>query len=222
MPRHFELELDHLRTLLIRMGSVVEEQIEFAVRSLVEGDKRLTHLVMERDKRVDEFDNLIDQQCMRIFALSQPVAVDLRLLMAALKINNELERIGDIAVNLTERFEPLMAHRDILVGSSFKPMAEAAREMMKSAIDSFVNNDPALAKKVLESDDYIDRLDRDNFAQMSKIMREKPDCAEQALHIVILSRHLERLADHATNIAEDVIFLVDAKIIKHHAYDQEL
>lgn len=221
MPRHFEIELDQLRTMLVRMGSLVEEQIDFGVKALLEADMSLARIVMDRDKKVDEFDNLIDQQCMKIFALSQPVAIDLRLLMAALKINNELERIGDIAVNLAERVEPLAHHSEIVRQSSVKEMAEAAREMVKSAIDSFVNNDPSLAQKVLVSDDYIDELDRDNFNRMVNAMKENPALVEPASHIMILSRHIERLADHATNIAEDVIFLVNAKIIKHHAYDTE-
>jgi phosphate transport system protein len=222
MPRHFETELDQLRTMLVRMGSLVEEQIDCGVKALVEGNVSVARVVMERDKKVDEFDNAIDQQCMRIFALTQPVAVDLRLLMAALKINNELERIGDIAVNLAERVEPLALHADLVRSASLREMAEAAREMVRGAIDSFVNNDPALARKVLESDDYVDKMDREIFAQMTKAMKESPELVEAASHIVILSRHIERLADHATNIAEDVVFLVNAKIVKHHAEDAEL
>jgi phosphate transport system protein len=219
MPRHFELELDQLRTMLVRMGSLVEEQIDFGVKALAEADTGLARIVMERDKKVDEFDNAIDQQCMRIFALTQPVAIDLRLLMAALKINNELERIGDIAVNLAERVEPLVQHASFFRSTPLKEMADAAREMVKSAIDSFVNNDPSLAKKVLESDDFVDEMDRKTFSLMLKAMKESPELVEPASHILILSRHIERLADHATNIAEDVVFLVNAKIVKHHAYD---
>lgn len=221
MPRHFEIELDQLRTMLIRMGSLVEEQIDYAVSALVKGDMALVRLVIERDKKVDEYDNTIDNQCMKIFALAQPVAIDLRLLMSALKINNELERIGDIAVNLCERVEPLAGHPELVKQTALREMAEAAREMMKLAIDSFVNNDPSLAKKVLESDDYVDQLDRDTFKLMTTVMKESPQLIEPAVHIVILSRHIERLADHATNIAEDVIFLVNAKIIKHHAYESD-
>lgn len=219
MARHFELELDHLRTLLIRMGSLVEEQIDLGVRSILESNASLAQIVIDRDKKVDEFDNEIDKQCMRIFALTQPVAVDLRLLMAALKINNELERIGDIAVNLAERVEPLLPYSEFVKKTSVSLMAAGARGMVKDAIDSFVNNDPKLAKKVLESDDHIDNLDREIFGMMVSSMKESPKQVEPASHVLILSRHIERLADHATNIAEDVIFLVNAKIIKHHADD---
>jgi len=221
MARHFEMELDQLRTMLIRMGSLVEEQIDCGVKAISDGDESLATLVIERDKKVDEYDNLIDQQCMRIFALTQPVAVDLRLLMAALKINNELERIGDIAVNLAERVKPLAVFKSFVKETRLKEMATAAREMVKAAIDSFVNNDPELAKKVLESDDLIDAIDRQMFEQMVDTMKKSKDLIEPAVHMVILSRHLERLADHSTNIAEDVIFLVNARIIKHNV-DQQI
>jgi len=220
MARHFELELDQLRTMLIRMGSLVEEQIDCGVKGIVDGDESLATLVIERDKKVDEYDNAIDQQCMRIFALSQPVAVDLRLLMSALKINNELERIGDIAVNLAERTKPLVPFKAFVKETRLKEMAESARVMVKSAIDSFVNNDPRLAHQVLESDDTIDSIDREMFELMVKTMKESRELIEPAVHMVILSRHLERLADHATNIAEDVIFLVNARIIKHNVDEQ--
>ncbi|MBI3580251.1 MAG: phosphate signaling complex protein PhoU [Ignavibacteriales bacterium] len=219
MPRHFEYELDQLRTMLIRMGSLVEEQIDLGVRAILESNTSLAQIVLERDKKVDEFDNEIDKQCMRIFALTQPVAIDLRLLMAALKINNELERIGDIAVNLAERVTPLLPHAIFVKKTPLAMMAEGARAMVKDAIDSFVNSDPALAKKVLESDDAIDELDRETFNLMVKKMKESSEFIEPAAHMMIVSRHVERLADHATNIAEDVIFLVNAKIIKHHAND---
>ncbi len=218
MPRHFELELDQLRTMLIRMGSLVEEQIDYAVKAITEADVALARLVMQRDKKVDEFDNSIDQQCMKIFALTQPVAVDLRLLMAALKINNELERIGDIAVNLAERVEPLLPHQDFVRMTPLREMANAAREMVKNSIDSFVNNDPELAKKILLSDDVVDNYDREIFNTMIARMKEGSGNIDPASHLMIVSRHIERLADHATNIAEDVIFLVNARIIKHNAY----
>jgi phosphate transport system protein len=203
--------------MLIRMGSLVEEQIDLGVRAITESNLDLARVVMERDKKVDDYDNAIDQQCMRIFALSQPVAIDLRLLMAALKINNELERIGDIAVNLAERVEPLLPHKAFVRQTSLSQMASAARKMVKDAIDSFVNNDPELAKKVLLADDNVDNLDRETFNLMVEKMKGSSQCIDPAAHVMIASRHIERLADHATNIAEDVIFLVNAKIIKHHA-----
>jgi len=221
MSRHLDLDLDHLRTLIVRMGSLVEDQVDYAVKAVIDGDPSLARFVIERDAKVDEFDNEIDCHCMNIFALAQPVAVDLRLLMAALKINNELERIGDIAVDVARHVEPLMQHSEFLRTTPLQEMAQASREMMRWAIESFVDSDPWIARRVLRSDAMVDRLDKETSHAMTTIMRERRECAEVASRVVLLSRHLERLADHATNIAEDVIFLVEAKIIKHQYYDVE-
>jgi phosphate transport system protein len=217
MRRHFEEQLDQLRTNLIKMGSLVDEQIDFSIKALAEGNTELARIVIERDAKVDEFDILIDGQCERIFAVTQPVAVDLRLLMSALKMNNELERIGDIAQNIAERAFSLREHLDLFHRTRIFEMADAARQMVKAAIDAFVNNDPVLARKVCVNDDIVDTLDREIFQSLVLEMKNISENIEPAAHIMILSRHIERLADHATNIAEDVIFLTDAIIIKHHA-----
>jgi phosphate transport system protein len=213
--RHFEIELDKLRTSLIRMGSLVDEQIDYAISALMTSNMELAKLVIERDNKVDAFDNEIDRQCESIFARTQPVAIDLRLLMSALKINNELERIGDIAVNIAERIEPLFQWKQLLFGIPITEMADHAREMVKGAIDSFVNNDPELARNICAMDDIVDELDRNIFYQLLDQMKSDPGIIEPTVHLMMVTRHLERLADHATNIAEDVVFLVDAKIIKH-------
>ncbi len=215
--RHFEQELDALRTTLIRMASLVDEQIDGGVRAILTSDVSLAQSVIAKDREVDRYDNEIDHLCMRIFALTQPVAVDLRLLMAALKINNELERIGDIAVNLAERVEPLAEFKAFVAKTSIEAMAQGARKMVKDAIDAFVNNDANLARTVLESDDKIDKFDAGHFHTMIEIMKESPGNVVPGSHIMMVSRHIERLADHATNIAEDVIFIINARIIKHHA-----
>ncbi len=221
MPRHFEIELDQLRTSIIKMGSLVDEQIDLATAALIESNPERARLVIERDRKVDEFDNLIDSHCERIFALTQPVAMDLRLIMAALKINHELERMGDIAVNIAERAIPLQYHIGLLRKSRVIEMSSIAREMVKRAIDSFVNNDPELAREILPKDDLVDNLNRDIFNFLVQEMKTDPEIIEPAAHIIVLSRHLERLADHATNISEDVVYLVDAKIVKHHAEQSE-
>jgi phosphate transport system protein len=217
MPRYFEQQLDQLRTNIIKMGSLVDEQIELSIKALLESNDELASFVIGRDKKVDEFDNLIDEQCEKIFALTQPVAIDLRLIMAALKINNELERIGDIAVNIAERVAPLRNHTHLLQSTEIAKMASQARSMVSRAIDSFINNDPEMARQICTEDDIVDNLDNDIFQYLVRVMKHDPTQIEPAAHIMMLSRHLERLADHATNIAEDVVFLVDAKIIKHHA-----
>lgn len=215
--RHFEQELETLRTTLIRMASLVDEQIGRGVKAILASDVALAKEVIQKDREVDAFDNEIDHLCMRIFALTQPVAIDLRLLMAALKINNELERIGDIAVNLAERVEPLVPHAAFVRQSKIAEMAEGARMMVKQAIDAFVNSDANLARKILEADDRIDDLDAENFRRMIEVMKKSPENIVPGSHVMIISRHIERLADHATNIAEDVIFIINARIIKHHA-----
>jgi len=217
MQRHFEQELELLRTNLIKMGSIVDEQVEHALDALLNGNVQLAIRVVKRDKKVDEYDNLIDSQCERIFALTQPVAIDLRLIIAALTINHELERIGDIAVNLAERTESLRGHSDLLRSTNISTMATHARQMVKDAIDAFVNNDAELARKICGEDDVVDEQNRAILGQLTARMKSDPALIEPAMHTLILSRHLERLADHATNIAEEVIFVVDAKIIKHHA-----
>jgi phosphate transport system protein len=218
MTRHFERELDDLKTNLIRMGSLVWEQLDAACRALFESDRERALQVIQRDAEVDEFDTLIDRDCQRIFATTQPVAADLRLLMSALKINSQLERIGDIAVNVAERVEALQGHGDFLRKTRLKEMAEIARIMVHDSLDAFISGNSSLAARVLESDDVVDNLDRQIFHSLLAEMCTDPHVVVPAAHIMILSRHLERLADHATNIAEDVIFFVKARLVKHNAY----
>ena len=220
MERHFERELGELKSNLVAMGSLVDQQINEACNALFEGDHKLAERVIKTDAAVNDFDTLIDKQCQRIFALSQPVAIDLRLLMSALKINNEIERIGDIAVNIAERVEPLVLYQKFLHTTRLSEMAQIARIMVKDSLDAFVGNNPGIATRVLESDDVVDSLDRTVFRQMVAAMKADSSMIDPASHIIVLSRHIERLADHSTNIAEDVIFLVDAKIVKHNAFQE--
>lgn len=220
MERHFERELGELKSNLVAMGSLVDQQINEACNALFEGDQKLAERVIKTDAAVNDFDTLIDKQCQRIFALSQPVAIDLRLLMSALKINNEIERIGDIAVNIAERVEPLVLYQKFLHTTRLSEMAQIARIMVKDSLDAFVGNNPGIATRVLESDDVVDSLDRTVFRQMVTAMKADSSMIDPASHIIVLSRHIERLADHSTNIAEDVIFLVDAKIVKHNAFQE--
>ncbi|MDD5362804.1 MAG: phosphate signaling complex protein PhoU [Ignavibacteria bacterium] len=215
MFHYLEEELDQLRTKVIKMGSLVEEQIDFAMRSLFESNFELAKIVIERDDKVDKYDIKIDKICQRIFALTQPVAVDLRIIMSALKINNDLERIGDIAVNIAERAEPLKDHIDLLKETGMFVMAEKVKLIANKTIDSFVNNDHELALGIIKSDDVIDKMERDIFYNLISRMEKDPSVINPCAHCISLLRHFERLADHATNIAEEVVFLVDAKIIKH-------
>jgi phosphate transport system protein len=217
MERHFEKELEGLKQSLAEMGSLVDDQLDKACHALLNGDLDEATWVIDRDRLVDAFDNRIDHECQRIFALAQPVAIDLRLLMAALNINSQLERIGDIAVNIAERVEPLLRHLDLLRSTKIPEMAEIARIMLKDSLESFVSLDAELAQRVLVSDDVVDGINRNLFTQLVRDMQEREERIEPGAHLLILSRHLERLADHATNIAEGVVFIVEAKTVKHHA-----
>jgi phosphate transport system protein len=221
MERHFERELEQLKSNLIHMGSLVDAQLDAAVRALFEGDTVLANQVIKKDVEVDRYDTMIDRQCQSIFALSQPVAIDLRLLMAALKINDQLERIGDIAVNIAERTEALKPYGEILHRTRLSEMASIARIMVKDSIDAFIHSDASLATRVLVSDDVVDTLDHGIFVGMVEKMQQVPADVVPGSHIIILSRHIERMADHATNIAEDVIFLVEARLVKHHEDDTQ-
>ncbi len=217
MTRHFEQELIALKQNLVAMGTLVNDQLEHACTALFRGSEELASTVIRTDSRVDEFDTEIDRRCQDIFALTQPVAADLRLLMSALKINNQLERIGDIAVNIAERVAPLAGYQDLLARTRLGEMAQIARIMVDESLTAFIHNNPAVATRVLESDDVVDDLDNMIFEDLVALMKEDPALVEPGAHILILSRHIERLADHATNIAEDVIFLVQAKLVKHNA-----
>lgn len=215
MQRHFERELEELKANLIRMGSLVDRQMDRAAHALIEGNLDTAQQVMECDVEVDTFDTQIDEQCQRILALSQPVATDLRLLMAGLRINNQLERAGDIAVNIAHRVEPLVPHREYLRSTLLPEMLQIARSMICDSLDSFIHNNPELATRVLETDDVVDKMGWEIFERLLVTMKQSPQLVEPGAHIILLSRHIERLADHATNIAEDVIFLVDARVVKH-------
>ncbi len=220
MGRHFETELDALKANLVSMGNLVDGQIDRACRALFSGNTGAADAVIAMDGEVDAFDSLIDRQCQKIFVTTQPVAVDLRLLMAALNINSQFERIGDIAVNIAERVSPLMGHGDFMERIRLSEMIRIARIMVRDSIDSFLHNDPEQARRVLEYDDIVDDLNRHTFRRLVLEMQSNSLLIEGGAHMIILSRHIERLADHATNIAEDVIFLVEARQVKHHAEEQ--
>lgn len=214
MHRSFEDDLDKLRTRLIRMGSLVEEQVEFAIRALLEGKKELAQLVMERDDKVDKLDMKIDKQCQRIFALHQPVASDLRLLLVALKLNNELERIGDLAFNISKQMLTMNDCAAFCERLDVQKATQATFTMVKSALDAFVNNDPNLAYQVMRTDHQVDTATKDISVNVVHLMKENSTLVENGVAMVVILRNLERMADQAANIAENVIFLVEAKLVR--------
>lgn len=221
MHRSFEEDLDKLRTRLIRMGSLVEEQAEFAFRALREGNQELARIVVERDDKVDQLDLKIDKQCQRIFALNQPVATDLRLLLAAVKINNELERIGDQSTNIANIVLTTPNAVALANQIDLHRIAQAVYTMLKSSLDAFINNDPELAAHVLPSDTNVDNLYELLRSELITVMEENPSLVRDGASLLTGLYDLERMADHATNIAENVIFLSQAKLVRHRAINEE-
>ncbi|QQS37740.1 MAG: phosphate signaling complex protein PhoU [Ignavibacteriales bacterium] len=215
MERQFEHQIEKLRTRVIKMCSLVDEQVEFAIRSIEEENTELSTLVIQRDNKVDKFDLKIDKICQKIIALNQPVAMDLRMIMSSLTINTNLERIGDIAVNISESFLILKKKPSFLAESRFYEMAKVVKTMIRNAIDSFIDSDAKLAQKVIETDNILDNYNIENHKILIDIMKRSPDNIEQAVALLVICRQMERLGDHATNIAEDVFFIVEAQMIKH-------
>lgn len=216
MDRHFDQQLEELKIKLIKMCSLVDEQVEFIIRVLEEDNLELAHLVIERDEKVDKFDLKIDKICQKIFALNQPVAMDLRLIMSALTINTNLERIGDIAVNISENFINLGRKPDFYNRTKLHEMILFVKEMIKNSIDSFIENNPKLAEKVIQTDNVLDKLNAENTNILIDIMKEDKNNIEPAIYLLEISRQLERLGDHSTNIAEEVYFIVESQKIKHN------
>ena len=215
MERLFDIQIEKLKTRLIKMCSLVDEQVDFAIRSVEEENVELAQLVVERDKKVDKYDVKIEKICQKIFALNQPVAMDLRLIMSSLTINNNLERIGDIAVNIAESFLLYKKKPSFIGRTKFSDMSKIVKEMVRDAIDAFIENNAKLAQKVIKTDDVLDELNRENHKILIDIMKEKNDYIEQAVGLLVTSRQMERMGDHSTNIAEDVYFIVEAQLIKH-------
>ncbi|MBK9333070.1 MAG: phosphate signaling complex protein PhoU [Ignavibacteria bacterium] len=215
MLHYLEEELEKLKEKIIKMGSLVEEQIDFSFKALFDGDLELAQTVIDRDDEVDKFDIRIDKHCQRIFALTQPVAFDLRLIMSSLMINSDLERMGDISVNIAERVGVLQDRTELLNKMRVNEMTSKVRKIVKMSIDCFVNGDAELAKRVINFDEEIDKLDRTIFGLLTEEMKFNNSLIVPCCHILALVRNIERLSDHSTNIAEDVIFLIDAKMVKH-------
>ncbi len=197
------------------MCSLVDEQVEKALRAVEEENAELANEVIEMDKKVDKFDVKIERTCQKIFALNQPVAMDLRLIMSAMSMNTNLERIGDNAVNIGEYVLQLKSKPEFFHRTHFDNMAKVVRMMVKNAIDSFIENSAELAKKVIVSDDSLDNFHDENRKSLIEIMKEDKDNIEAGVAMLGISRMMERIGDLATNIAEDVYFIVEAQLIKH-------
>jgi len=215
MREHFNQEIENLKTNLIKMASLVDDQVDKAITALNTGDVELCKGIKSNDIEVDRYDNLIQTQCENILALFQPVASDLRLIISAIMINNNLERCGDIAVNIAQRVKKTGDARSLIIESQIIEMARAAQSMLKNSINSFINNDTELASAVLTDDEVVDKLNKSIFHFLISKMHTDNSLIEECTHLIVMSRHIERMADHATNIAENLVFYVDAQIIAH-------
>jgi len=221
MEKHLQKELDELKENLLRMAALVEEAIRDAVQSLVKRDSELAQRTFEGEDKINAMEIAIDDGCLKLLALRQPMAADLRFITSAMKITTDLERMGDQAVNISERALSLNQEPLLKPYIDIPRMAEIAQSMVKDVLDAFVNRDSKLARSVCERDDVVDGLNDQVVRELLTYMISDPKSITRAVHLMIVSRCLERIADHATNIAEDVIFMVDALVIKHHADEKK-
>jgi phosphate transport system protein len=215
MERLLDEHIEKLKTRVIKMCSLVDEQVQSAIRAVEEENLVLAKEVIEKDSKVDKFDNKIHKICQKIFALTQPVAMDLRLIMSSMTINNNLERIGDIAANIAEYIIMIGKKPDYYHQTKLEEMFKVVKQMLKDAIDSYIQGNEALAKNVIETDNLLDRLNAENHKIFVAIMKQNPDYIEPSIALLAMSRQVERLGDHCTNIAEDVFFIVEAQLVKH-------
>jgi phosphate transport system protein len=215
MTRHFQRELDQLKKRILALGAMVEERVRMAVKAMENRDSKLAERIVGTDHEIDEAEMDIEEECLKILALHQPVAVDLRFLSAVIKINNDLERIGDEAVNIAERVQIISKHEKLGIPFDFSEMAEKTEEMLRTSLDAVVNLDLDLAVKVIVSDDEVDAFESEAYDVIKKAIETYPDKVGHLINLFLISRHLERIADHAQNIAEEVIYMIEGEIVRH-------
>ena len=219
MPRHLQRDLDNLKKETLILGSMVTDSIHKAIISLVERRITLSEEVMNGDNVINEKEVAIEEECLKILALHQPVAADLRFIITILKVNNDLERMGDLAVNIAERASYLSLKENLNITLDFPRMVESVQRMVDESLTALINMDTKLARKVLLMDDEVDDINRDMYVILQKEMKENSESVERAVHLLSTSRHLERIADLSTNIAEEVVFMVEGELIRHRTED---
>ena len=217
VKEHFSEQLEDLRRNLILMGGEVERQIQRAIEALTEVDEKKAADVIAADAEIDRMEMVVEEQAVHLLALQQPVAVDLRFLVAALKINNDLERIGDHAVNIAEGAERLAGQKPFKPFIDINYMAEVAMSMLKQSLDAFVNRDASLARQVIKKDDILDDKNVSIIRELLTYMAEYPKLITYCLELISISKNLERVGDLASNICEDTIYMAEARWVKHHA-----
>lgn len=218
MHRHFDGELQVLKEKILRMSGCVEEVIQTSLKALLERNSELAQRAIAADKTIDLFEVEIDELSLRLLALYQPQASDLRFITSAMRINNDLERIGDLGVNIAQRSLDLLKNPPFQSASDITEMAKAAQTMLKDSLNAFVNRDSSLAEAVCKRDDVVDNLNKIIF---KKVLMNKPhdEEVERAIDLILVAKNLERIADHSTNICEEVIYMIEGKNIKHHILD---
>jgi phosphate transport system protein len=215
MSKHLERDLNNLQHDILRMASSVEEAIHKAIRALQDRDTALAQEVIDGDTQIDQDENHVEEECLKMLALHQPVAVDLRRIAAALKINTDLERMADLAEDIAERALRLARPPLIPIPGKLQRMTDMTTGMVRESLDAFVNMDVRQAERVRRADDDIDRLNKEIIEEIVGTMQGAPEMVAPGLSLFSATRHLERIADHATNIAEEVVYLVEGEIIRH-------
>jgi phosphate transport system protein len=215
MSKHLHRDLDILQRDILTLAAGVEESIYKAIRALQERDAELAQQVIMGDNLIDQQETHVEEECLKLLALHQPVAVDLRRIATVLKINTDLERMADIASDIAERAAALARMKEVPLPSNLQRMTDLTTSMVRQSLDAFVHLDTRLARRVIRLDDEVDRLNRENIDYLIGVMRQSPDNVEPGLSLFSATRHLERIADHATNIAEDVVYLVEGEIVRH-------
>ncbi len=214
MPMHLVRAIEHLKKMILGVGAMVEDIVHLAVKSIEDCDVELAEKVKKQDLEIDAMEVEVEEECLKILALHQPVAIDLRFIIATLKINNDLERIGDLAVNIANRVLS-MGKKEVQIPFDFPAMSETTQQMLKWSLDSLVNLDLDLARTVLYMDDEIDSINRNMYSQTMDCIRKDLKNLEQYILYLSISRYMERIADHITNISEDVIYMVEGNIVRH-------
>lgn len=219
MAKHLQREIENLKKKILSLCARVERSVHGAIRSIQQRDAALARKIMEKDIQIDHAEVEVEEECLKILALHQPVAIDLRFIVAVLKINNDLERIGDLAVNIAERSSFLASQPPVSLSFDFAEMSEKTEAMLNMSLNALVNLDSELAHKVCADDDVIDTMNRKVYLRVQEAIGANPDQIASLIHLLSVSRHLERIADHATNIAEDVIYMIDGRIVRHKTED---
>ncbi len=215
MKRHFEREMDHLKARLLHMGATVEDLVARSIQALTERNRELALEAIALEREIDQQEIQIEEECLKLLALYQPVAGDLRFVTAVLKINNDLERMGDLGFHIAERALVLCDHKDVRLPVDLRNMAAAVQRMLRMSLDALVNQDAEIAALVIAADAEVDAYHHEMYPMIARQVKIAPDSTEVLLHVLSASRHLERIADYATNVAEDVVYLVRGEIIRH-------